>query len=70
MALALNRYMCNSVLPLLTRNAVMFENADKSAALMDATLHTVYRMASCRSLTRGQRDTIAEFLIALTKYDQ
>ncbi|XP_071832667.1 ryanodine receptor 2-like isoform X4 [Apostichopus japonicus] len=67
MALALNRYMCNSVLPLLTRNAVMFENADKSAALMDATLHTVYRMASCRSLTRGQRDTIAEFLIALTK---
>lgn len=69
MALALNRYICNSVLPLLTRNAVMFENADKSAALMDAVLHTVYRMASCRSLTRGQRDTIAEFLIALTKYD-
>ncbi|KAJ8044966.1 Ryanodine receptor 2 [Holothuria leucospilota] len=67
MALALNRYICNSVLPLLTRNAVMFENADKSAALMDATLHTVYRLSSCRSLTRGQRDTISEFLTAITK---
>ena len=67
MALALNRYLCNSVLPLLTRHCEMFENAEQYASLLDSTLHTVYRLASCRSLTRGQRDTVADFLIALTR---
>ncbi|XP_041469245.1 ryanodine receptor 2-like isoform X1 [Lytechinus variegatus] len=67
MALALNRYICNSVLPLLTRHSEMFESADQFASLLDSTLHTVYRLASCRSLTRGQRDTVADFLVALTR---
>ncbi|XP_033625850.1 ryanodine receptor 2-like [Asterias rubens] len=67
MSLALNRYLCNSVLPLLTRHSDMFENADQYASLLDSTLHTVYRMASCRSLTRGQRETVADFLVALTR---
>ncbi|XP_078000970.1 ryanodine receptor 2-like [Glandiceps talaboti] len=65
MALALNRYLCNSVLPLLTRNADMFENADDHGALLDATLHTVYRMSQCRSLTHRQREVVAEFQSAL-----
>ncbi|XP_072031407.1 LOW QUALITY PROTEIN: ryanodine receptor 2-like [Amphiura filiformis] len=67
MALALNRYLCNTVLPLLTRHAHMFENADKYGSLLDSTLHTVYRMSSGRSLTRGQRNIISNFLVALTK---
>ncbi|XP_033127881.1 ryanodine receptor 2-like [Anneissia japonica] len=67
MALALNRYLCNSVLPLLTRHAHMFENAGHNISLLDSTLNTVYRLSKCRSLTKGQRDTIADFLVALTK---
>ena len=67
MALALNRYLCNTVLPLLTRHANMLENSDKYSSLLDSTLHTVYRMSSGRSLTRGQRNTISDFLVALTK---
>ncbi|XP_070577063.1 ryanodine receptor 2-like isoform X7 [Ptychodera flava] len=65
MALALNRYLCNSVLPLLTRNADMFEHVDDHGTLLDATLHTVYRMSQCRSLTHGQREVVADFLAAL-----
>ncbi|XP_071962240.1 ryanodine receptor 2-like isoform X3 [Antedon mediterranea] len=66
MALALNRYLCNSVLPLLTRHAHMFENAGHNISLLDSTMNTVYRLSKCRSLTKGQRDTIADFLVALT----
>jgi ryanodine receptor 2 len=40
-ALALNRYLCNSVLPLLTNHSHYFAEADHHAALLDATLHTV-----------------------------
>lgn len=40
-ALALNRYLCNAVLPLLTSHAHFFADAEQHAALLDATLHTV-----------------------------
>lgn len=40
-ALALNRYLCNAVLPLLTSQAHFFADAEQHAALLDATLHTV-----------------------------
>lgn len=40
-ALALNRYLCNSVLPLLTNHSHYFAEAEHHAALLDATLHTV-----------------------------
>lgn len=40
-ALALNRYLCNAVLPLLTNHAQYFADAEHHAALLDATLHTV-----------------------------
>jgi hypothetical protein len=40
-ALALNRYLCNAVLPLLTNHSHFFAEAEHHAALLDATLHTV-----------------------------
>ncbi|CAH1792824.1 unnamed protein product, partial [Owenia fusiformis] len=66
MALALNRYLCNSVLPLLTTHNFYFDDADHASTLLDSTLHTVYRLSKCRSLTKGQRDTVSDFLVALT----
>jgi hypothetical protein len=40
-ALALNRYLCNAVLPLLTNHSQYFADAEHHAALLDAVLHTV-----------------------------
>lgn len=68
MALALNRYLCNSVLPLLTKHAHFFGEADHRSQLMDSTLHTVYRLSKCKSLTAGQFRTVSDFLIALTSH--
>ncbi|XP_052827801.1 ryanodine receptor isoform X7 [Octopus bimaculoides] len=66
MALALNRYLCNSVLPLMTTHCHFFRDADHVSALMDNTLNTVYRYTKCRSLTKGQRDVVCDFLVAFT----
>lgn len=67
MALALNRYLCNSVLPLMTAHCHFFRDADHVSALMDNTLNTVYRYTKCRSLTKGQRDVVCDFLVAFTQ---
>lgn len=66
-ALALNRYLCGSVLPLLTKHAMFFENAEHKSQLMDSLLHTVYRLSKCRSLTAGQFRTVTDFLVAHTR---
>ncbi|CAD6199567.1 unnamed protein product [Caenorhabditis auriculariae] len=66
-ALALNRYLCNSVLPLLTNHSHFFCDAEHHAALLDATLHTVYRMNRLKSLTKNQRDAVSDFLVAITR---
>ncbi|CAD5230370.1 unnamed protein product [Bursaphelenchus xylophilus] len=66
-ALALNRYLCNAVLPLLTNHSHFFADAEHHSALLDATLHTVYRMNRLRSLTKNQRDAVSDFLVALTR---
>uniref|UniRef100_A0AC34QR18 Ryanodine receptor n=1 Tax=Panagrolaimus sp. JU765 TaxID=591449 RepID=A0AC34QR18_9BILA len=66
-ALALNRYLCNAVLPLLTNHSHYFADAEHHSALLDATLHTVYRMNRLRSLTKNQRDAVSDFLVALTR---
>ena len=68
MALALNRYLCNAVLPLLTNNSHFFEDADYASHLLDQTLHTTYQLSKCRSLTKNQRDVVSDFLVALTGY--
>ncbi|KAE9549703.1 hypothetical protein FO519_007091 [Halicephalobus sp. NKZ332] len=66
-ALALNRYLCNAVLPLLTAHSHYFADAEHHSALLDATLHTVYRMNRLRSLTKNQREAVSDFLVALTR---
>jgi len=66
MALALNRYLCNAVLPLLTNNSQFFKDADYASHLLDQTLHTAYQLSKCRSLTKNQRDVVSDFLVALT----
>ncbi|KFD64964.1 hypothetical protein M514_11549 [Trichuris suis] len=67
LALALNRYLCGAVLPLLTNHAHFFAEADHYSSLMDATLHTTYRMSKIRSLTNNQRSAVTDFLLALTR---
>lgn len=67
MALALNRYLCNSVIPLMTSHAQYFDDCDHRSSLLESTLHTVYRLSKCRSLTKNQLDTICDFLLAYAK---
>ncbi|KAM3591914.1 uncharacterized protein V6R79_009433 [Siganus canaliculatus] len=65
MALALNRYLCSAVLPLLTKCAPLFAGTDPYASLIDSLLHTVYRLSKGCCLTKAQRDVIEECLLAV-----
>lgn len=67
MSLALNRYLGNAVLPLLIKYHHYFADADNWSNLLDATLHTVYRLAKVKILTKGQREIVSDFLVSLTK---
>lgn len=67
MPLALNRYLCCSVLPLLTSYSHYFDASDNKTSLMETVLNTVYRLSKCKSLTNGQLDVVCDFLIAFTK---
>nr|QCQ73687.1 ryanodine receptor [Mythimna separata] len=66
MALSMNRYIGNSILPLLIKHAYFYNEAENYASLLDATLHTVYRLSKNRMLTKGQREAVSDFLVALT----
>ncbi|KAL4647687.1 ryanodine receptor 1-like isoform X1 [Arapaima gigas] len=68
MALALNRYLCSAVLPLLTKCAPLFAGSDHRAIMIDSMLHTIYRLSRGRALTKAQRDIIEECLMSLCKY--
>ncbi|KAH0631540.1 hypothetical protein JD844_005911 [Phrynosoma platyrhinos] len=68
MALALNRYLCSAVLPLITKCAPLFAGTEHRAIMVDSMLHTIYRMSRGRSLTKAQRDVIEECLMALCRY--
>ncbi|KAE9543520.1 hypothetical protein AGLY_002320 [Aphis glycines] len=70
MALAMNRYIGNSVLPLLIGHSKFYSESDNYANLLDATLHTVYRLSKNRMLTKGQREAVSDFLVALTSQMQ
>lgn len=48
MGLALNRYIGNSILPALIKHSNFYSEADQHAPLLDATLHTVYRLSKCK----------------------
>lgn len=67
MALAMNRYIGNSVLPLLISHSKFYSESDNYANLLDATLHTVYRLSKNKMLTKGQREAVSDFLVALTR---
>ncbi|XP_030749975.1 ryanodine receptor isoform X1 [Sitophilus oryzae] len=66
MALSMNRYIGNSILPLLIQHSKFYSEAENYASLLDATLHTVYRLSKNRMLTKGQREAVSDFLVALT----
>uniref|UniRef100_A0A8C3CTU5 Ryanodine receptor 1 n=1 Tax=Cairina moschata TaxID=8855 RepID=A0A8C3CTU5_CAIMO len=68
MALALNRYLCVAVLPLITKCAPLFAGTEHRAIMVDSMLHTIYRLSRGRSLTKAQRDGIEECLMALCRY--
>uniref|UniRef100_H0VTW5 Ryanodine receptor 1 n=1 Tax=Cavia porcellus TaxID=10141 RepID=H0VTW5_CAVPO len=68
MALALNRYLCLAVLPLITKCAPLFAGTEHRAIMVDSMLHTVYRLSRGRSLTKAQRDVIEDCLMALCRY--
>uniref|UniRef100_A0A670ZXD0 Ryanodine receptor 1 n=1 Tax=Pseudonaja textilis TaxID=8673 RepID=A0A670ZXD0_PSETE len=68
MALAMNRYLCQAVLPLITKCAPLFAGTEHRAIMVDSMLHTIYRLSRGRSFTKAQRDVIEECLMALCKY--
>eukprot|EP00061_Rhincodon_typus_P014296 g41233.t1 len=68
MALALNRYLCTAVLPLITKCAPLFAGTEHRAIMIDSMLHTIYRLSRGRSLTKAQRDVIEACLMALCSY--
>lgn len=67
MALALNRYLCTAVLPLLTECAPLFAGTEPFASLIDSLLHTVYRLSKGCCLTKAQRDVIEQCLLAVCR---
>lgn len=67
MGLALNRYIGNSILPCLTKYSSYYSDSESHAQLLEATLHTVYRLSKGKMLTNVQRQTLSDFLVALTK---
>jgi ryanodine receptor 2 len=85
MALSMNRYIGNSILPVLIKHSKFYNDAENYASLLgkikvtcgfiirrlkffisDATLHTVYRLSKNKMLTKGQREAVSDFLVALT----
>lgn len=66
MALSLNRYLCNSVLPLLYSNTDFFKDADHASTLLDSLLSTVYKLSKAKSLTKIQREIVSDFLVTFT----
>ncbi|XP_072301857.1 ryanodine receptor 3 isoform X2 [Eucyclogobius newberryi] len=67
-ALAMNRYIGSALLPLLTRCAALFASTEHYAQLVDSTLQTIYRLSKGRSLTKAQRDSIEDCLLAICKH--
>jgi hypothetical protein len=68
MALALNRYLCISIIPLMTSHSHYFDDCDHRSSLLESILHTIYRLSKCRSLTKNQLDIICDFLLSFAKY--
>lgn len=70
MALALNRYLCSAVLPLLTKCSALFCGLEDRAMLADSLIQAIYSLSRALSLTKAQRDTIEDCLLAVCRYDE
>lgn len=68
MALALNRYLCTTVLPLLTKCSALFCALEDHASLVDSLIQAIYSLSRALSLTKAQRDTIEDCLLAVCRY--
>ncbi len=66
MGLALNRYIGNSIMPILIKYNRYYADADNYSPLLEATLHTVYRLSKGKMLTNVQRQAVSDFLNTLT----
>ncbi|KAJ8013934.1 hypothetical protein DPEC_G00035000 [Dallia pectoralis] len=65
MALALNRYLCTAVLPLLTKCSSLFSAAEGQELLLDSLLQAVYLLSKALSLTKAQRCAIEDCMLAI-----
>nr|XP_061794423.1 ryanodine receptor 2-like [Nerophis lumbriciformis] len=65
MALALNRYLCSAVLPLITKCSSLFVGLEDHAALMDSLIQAIYSLSRASSLTKAQRETTEACLLAV-----
>ncbi|KAM9808663.1 ryanodine receptor 2 isoform 4-T4 [Syngnathus typhle] len=65
MALAINRYLCSAVLPLLTKCSALLHGLEDRVGLMDSLIQAVYSLSRASSLTKAQRDTIEDCLLAV-----
>ncbi|GFR86949.1 ryanodine receptor [Elysia marginata] len=66
MALALNRYLCTSVLPLLMKHSHYFRESEHASVLLETMLQTCYRLSKCKTLTKGQQEMVSDFLVSFT----
>ena len=67
MALALNRYLCSAVLPLITKHTELLEGTVECnrETLLDSLLHSIYRLSKGRAMTKAQKDVISDCLVSL-----
>ena len=68
MALALNRYLCTAVLPLLLKHSHFFRESEHMSVLLETMLQTCYRLSKCRTLTKGQQEISSDFLVSFTQW--
>nr|XP_055028049.1 ryanodine receptor 2 [Misgurnus anguillicaudatus] len=66
MALALNRYICAAVLPLLSKySSLLCDSSSMQTGPIDGFLHGVYSLSKASVLTKAQRDSIQDCLLAV-----
>lgn len=66
MGLALNRFIGTSIMPLLIKYSRYYSEAENYSPLLEATLHTAYRLSKGKMLTNVQRQSVSDFLVTLT----
>lgn len=64
---SLCRYLCCSVLPLLTRHAAVFRQLLSHLHVVDSLLACCLRFASTTQLSSNQLEALATFLVTITR---